>query len=242
MSASQDLINRHLQDLRDQGYSETTVQIASSWLTKCASFFAERSLGELVTDDLVQWHKDLSWRPGPSGKLYSANTINQAVGALRRFYRLEISAGLLKSDPTVGLVTPSVKRTKSQKLSLLPSETRKLLSSLDFDTMDGIRNRAIIGMILETKISRRSCSDIDCSHLQLDTGALLTLGRVREIHSLSAGLLGDLERYLRDARPLLLGTESKPCEALFLNRNGGRFASASIQQMLTAQLKLCGLR
>jgi integrase/recombinase XerD len=186
----------------------------------------------------VAWHKELTWMPGAGGKLYSESSVNQAVGAVRRLYRWALAAGLVEADPTGLLVTRAAKRTRTNRLELLPTESRRLLASPSLETPAGIRDRAIFGVLLEAGISRPACSRIDLKDLQLDTGALMTRGRGQRIHSLSPGLQADVERYLREARPLMLDG-SNP--ALFLNINGDRISSGSIQQALRYHRQLLGL-
>lgn len=232
------MIDEHLESLRREGYSLTTLSVAGTWLRKLSSFCDGRELTQLGPQDLQNWHKSLAWIPGVSGKLYSQNTVNQAVGAARRFYRWALCTGLVEQDPTTGLVTPHAKDAVSPKLRLAPAQVRKFLFSPDLDTPTGIRNRAVLGILLETEISRPACSRLDLHHLQLDTGALLSQGRVRQVHSLSDGLLCDLKRYLDEARPLLVVT---PSPALFLNNRGGRLSPGSVQQILRFHIHRCNL-
>lgn len=232
------MIEDHLQALRRDGASKSTVGCAEVWLQHLWVFCRGRCPSELKSSDLVEWHKELTWIPGPSGKLYSRSSINQAVGAVRRFYRWALAAGRVKEDPTSKLMTRKAKPTRTNRLELSPTEARKLLASPSLETPAGIRDRAIFAILLETGISRPACAGIDLAHLQLDTGALLTKGRGQQIHSLSHGALADLERYLREARPLLLNATNP---ALFLNSHGDRISAGSIQQTLTRHRQLAGL-
>lgn len=228
---------QHLEALSQSGdYSNKTIESARRWLTNLQAFCGDRDPTELRAKDLEQWQKHLVWTPGPSGKLYSPNTVNQAVSVVRRFYRFIGSE--LKADPTRTLLTPGVKKTRRQALDFKPSEVRRLLFSPNLESPAGIRDRAVLGVLLETQISRPACSRIDQKHLCLDTGALLTKCRSQQIHSLSDGLLADLERYLREARPLLV---SEVTAALFLNKNGDRYSGQSIQKMVRFHRQLCDL-
>ena len=82
-----------------------------------------------------------------------------------------------------------------------------------------------------TGISRGACSRINRDHLCFETGALLSRSRCQKIHSLDDGLLADLHRYLREARPLLV-KENTP--ALFLDRYGNRLSTRAIDQLINA--------
>ncbi|MFA7483798.1 MAG: phage integrase N-terminal SAM-like domain-containing protein [Vulcanimicrobiota bacterium] len=233
------VIEEHLASLRESGdYSKATIALAVPWLLHFQKFCGGRDPAELKPKDLEQWHKHLAWNPGPSGKLYSEATVNTAVGAVRRFYRWGLAAGKFQTNPAETLVTPKAKRISSQKLTLEPRQLRKVFSLLEPDTPSSIRDRAVLGVLVETGISRSACSRIDRAHLCFDTGALLTRGRTQQIHSLTDGLLSDLHRYLRDARPLLV-TDITP--ALFLNRSGNRLSAPSIQQLAKKARKLAAL-
>ena len=232
------MIEEHLESLSSGSYSKRTLDVAAVWLKKFSDFCDNRELTELKEQDLQDWHKHLLWVPGINGKLYSQNTVNQAIGVIRRFYRWAVSEGRTKTDPTTKLVTPRVKDAKPSKLELKPSQARKLLASPNLDTVTGTRDRAVLGIILETKISHSACSHIDLDDLQLDIGALFTQGRTRQVHSLSDGLLCDLERYLDESRPLLV---SLPNEAVFLNIHGRRLTGPSIQQLIRYHRNRCEL-
>ncbi len=233
------MIEEHLEALASgREYSKATLSTAQAWLLRFREFCGARCPSELRPADLVAWQRELVWTPGPSGKLYSESSVNQAVGAVRRFYRWAISEGRVKSDPTSELVTRVAKRSRSNRLELRPAEARKLLSLLSVETPSGIRDRAVFAILLETGISRPACARLDLGHFQADTGALLSKGRGQQIHSLSPGLVADIERYLREARPLLLKGRHA---ALFLNTNGDRISGGSIQQSLRRYRQLAGL-
>ena len=75
-----------LAHLKSRGYADSTLAISRSWLERfqgCCS----KSLKELRPKDLEVYHQRLHWEPGPSGKLYSQNTVNQAVGVLKTYFR-----------------------------------------------------------------------------------------------------------------------------------------------------------
>lgn len=235
------MIQAHLEALRRGGrYSRSTISSAALWLSSFEAFRGDHCPSELRSADLERWQKELKWTPGPSGNLYSESSLNQAVGAVRRFYRWALSEGRIKTDPTQGLVTPKAEPTRGNKLEMSATEARKLLSSPSLETPIGIRDRAILGLLIETGISRPACSRLALAHLQFDTGALLSKGRAQRIHSLGPGLLADIERYLREARPLLVRAgENSP--ALFLNIHGDRITANSISQLLRYHRKIASV-
>jgi integrase/recombinase XerD len=235
---SEPSFHRHLEFLEASGdYSQVTISLALAWLLRFEEFCGKRCPLSLQAKDLEDWHKLLTWTPGPSGKLYSQNTVNQAVGTLRRLYRWLLAEGELETDPTRTLLTVKPKRV-SQKPEFSVNEKRQLLASPNKETATGIRDRALLGVLLETRASYQACSAIDLKALCFDTGALLTRGRQQQIHSLSFGVLADLERYLNEARPLLI---QAPNKALFLNQKGERLSKGSVHQVMLRHRKFCEL-
>ncbi|MBI3929964.1 MAG: site-specific integrase [Armatimonadetes bacterium] len=230
------MIDRYLAS--QSSYSRTTLAITRQWLEHLQDFLGDRELHQVRAAELTEWHRGLLWRPGPSGKNYSQSTVNTAVGSVRRFFRWALAEKWVDEDPTRDLKTPGVPRKERGKLS--PSESRKMLEAIDATTQLGTRNRALIGLLMETSIAPPTCSGIDLRHLQMDTGVLLTNGRGRRrLHSLSSGLLLDLEDYLHFARPTL-ARQDEP--ALFVSSKGHRLRAPGIREVLASCALAAGVR
>ena len=217
--------SEYFKHLKDEGrYSVTTLTIISGWLEKLERFAGNRKLAELKAKDLERWRKELAWKAGPSGRMLSENTQNQAVLAVRGFYRWLVANGFVPTDPAEGL---KVRRLpKKAKTSFTVAERRAILGFSDRETAVGIRDRAVLGLLLETGISKPACSSLDLSDLALDIGALMAKGRSGGLRTISDGLSADLERYLRESRPVLVGPGET---ALFVNAKGQRLSQASVQ-------------
>jgi integrase/recombinase XerD len=233
------LISEYLEGLRREGrLAKTTVAINEGWLKRLQAWCAGRELAALKAEDLRDWRQSLAWTPGPSGKLYCESTVNQAVLAIRAFYRWALSQGRLKIDPAAGLKVRAVPRQQKPRLS--GDQMRKLLASPDLDTPLGIRDRAILGLILGLRLSHSAISRLELGHVALDTGALMASGRRGGVYSLWDGLCADLERYLKEARPLLARTGSP--EAFFLNSKGQRMSTESVWGLLDRARHRAGLK
>ncbi len=214
------MIEDYLEENQDR-YSPATLVLRMAWLEDLGR---RGDLLGMTCDDLVEWRKELGWRVNRRGAPYSENTLHQAVGAARSFYRWALEKGLVKSDPTRLLKTAHVKRRPQLKLSA--SQVRQLLAGPDLETFIGIRDRALLGLVVELSLEKRACSRLDLGHLQMDTGALLTVSRGRrQIHSLTESLLSDLRFYLDHSRPHL-AKEGEP--ALFVGRHGGRLSNVGV--------------
>lgn len=230
------MIRAYLETLESQGYAKASVAASKTWLERLERQFPGR-LTELKPADLTAFQQSLRWQPGPSGKLYAENSVNQAVNAVRRFYRWTVDAGLMGKDPSEHLVTRRQPPTARQELT--PAQARKLLLGLDVTTFQGCRDRAILGLALETRASSGALVRLDLEHFQSDVGALLLQGRRREIVSLSDGLCLDLVRYLQEARPAVAGVGER---ALFVgNRKGQRLTNSAFLAIIRIRAEQAGV-
>ena len=220
------MIADFLEYLRHKNYAKNTVILSKKWL----EHFTERypqPVRELKASDLTRYHQSLKWEPGKSGKLYSENTVNQAVGVVKAYFRWCIEQGHLKRSPAEHIVTR--RPPPKEQTVLTPSQTRKLLAWPNLNTPLGLRDRAILGLVVEVQASPGALSRLDLSDFQPDTGAVLLKARKRRIESLGAGLQADLERYIRLSRA---GYVKQRETALFLNQSGKRLASSAVCMVL----------
>ncbi len=226
------MISEFVQHLERKGYSKTTVDISRKWL----EHFTARFPGppdQLKPSDLTRYQKLLGWEPGPSGKLYSENTQSQAIGVIRAFFRWCVDQDHLKKSPADHLKTRAV--PKKERSYLTTVQARKLLALPDLDTSMGLRDRAVLGLIIEEQASPAALARLDLTDFQPDTGAVLLKGRRRRIVSLGPGLQTDLERYIRIGRA---GTAQPHEEALFISRSGTRFNKPGIHAVLAKYCRL----
>jgi integrase/recombinase XerD len=229
------MIEDYLNSLRASGYAGSTVEISRNWL----EHFLSRSPGppaELKPADLTRYHQSLQWEPGPSGKLYSQSTVNQAVGVLKSYFRWCIEQGHLKKCPASHIVTrrPPAK----ERVYLTPTQARVVLELPDLNTPLGLRDRAALGLIIEQQASPATLSRLELVDFQPDTGALLIKGRKRRIVSLGAGLQADLERYIRLGRQ---GYAQPGETALLVSRSGKRMSGQAFRVMLNGYCHRAGV-
>ena len=131
------------------GYSATTLAITRQWTEHLQDFLGPTPLEKASAEQLAEWHRGLLWRPGPSGRNYSQNTVNQAVGSVRRFFRWAREQGLVPRNPSLSLRS---KRGDTHKRLLTPPEARQLLEATERGNLTSTRDRALLGLWTETGI------------------------------------------------------------------------------------------
>ena len=63
-------------------YSAATLNRWGHWLRRLNQ---RGDLCQMKSAELLEWHKEMSWKTNERGVPYSVNTLNQAVVALRSF-------------------------------------------------------------------------------------------------------------------------------------------------------------
>jgi integrase/recombinase XerD len=233
------MISEYLDSVKREGrYSPATLGIVAWWLKSFESYCAGRDPAGLKEKDLLDWCQRLAWTPGPSGKLYSPNTVNQGRQMIRRFYRWAAANGYMTVSPAASFkFNHPPRQPKSEPTN---AQKRSLLAALDLDTPMGIRDRAILGLVFGPKLSHGALAKLELGHVDLDAGALMASGRRGGVQSLSDGLCADLERYLKESRPLLAGPQR--FDAFFLNRFARPLSKESVNAVVMAAHRKSGLR
>lgn len=224
------MIKTYLQELSRRGRHPSTLKLSAFWLERARKFFEPRALLELTAGDLQDWRRALSWTPGPSGKLYAENSINQAVGVMRGFYRWALAEGFIAGDPSVELKTSRFAGKPWSRPSV--EEGLRLLSALRGEEAATLRDRAIFALWLETGLPLSACVGLELGNLRTDLGALKAKGRRAGVYSLSLSLVAELERYLEKARPVLARQAAEGERALFLSSKGTPMSHALIKDHL----------
>lgn len=89
------------------------------------------------------------------------------IAAVREFYKWLTKSGAITADPAVGLSYPKVGRKLPSMMTLDSAE--KLMWAPDFSTFDGVRDAAILSLLLGCGLRREGVSSLNESNLvQMD--------------------------------------------------------------------------
>lgn len=191
------------------------------------------------------WQKS---RPGGSPQLVSATRLDLAsylaelsahhkpatqrrvMSALRRFYRYLLQEQRISEDPTLELGTPGHIDRFPRVLS--EQQVEALLGAPEVETTFGLRDRAMFETLYATGLRVSELVNLRLSEMDLNQGLVRISGKGAKERLVPLGewALEWLNRYLREARPVLLKT---PCDAVFLTR----FGSAMTRQMFWNTIK-----
>jgi integrase/recombinase XerD len=221
----------------DKGLSPNTVSAYRRDLIKFDVFAQKRKLSlEAVTrDDLVDFLAGL-YRL----KLES-RTVARHLVTLRNFFKFAQIHELISTDPTINLESPKIRRSLPGYLRL--EEVEGLLEQPNSTTALGLRDRAMLEVLYSTGLRVSELIGLRVSDLDSKVGCVRCIGKGDKERIVPVGrkALVMVEKYLRDARPKLLG-KLRGSPTLFVNRRGVSLSRVGVWKILSGYGKRAGLR
>jgi site-specific recombinase XerC len=162
---------------------------------------------------------------------YAASTITRRLTSLRRYCRWLVSRGELVADPSHGLSAPSSER---EPTFAARDVVEAVLLAPDYDTVIGVRDRAMLTLLADTGMELGELCTLDLSDVA-EKAETIAVGHDRRCRSV----------YLYSARRPLLGyvhyvRDFQSGEALFLNCRGERIGPGTIRHRVEKYRELVG--
>jgi integrase/recombinase XerD len=221
----------------EKGLSSNTVSAYRRDLIKFDVFAQKRklSLEGVSRDDLVDFLAGL-YRL----KLES-RTVARHLVTLRNFFRFAQVHDLITTDPSINLESPKIRRSLPGYLRL--EEVERLLEQPDSTTALGVRDRAMLEVLYSTGLRVSELIGLRVSDLDSKVGCVRCIGKGDKERIVPVGrkALIMVEKYLRDARPKLLG-KLRGSPTLFVNRRGVSLSRVGVWKILSGYGKRAGLR
>jgi integrase/recombinase XerD len=148
---------------------------------------------------------------------------------------------LISEDPSVNLESPKIRRSLPGYLRL--EEVERLLEQPDAKTPFGLRDRAMLEVLYSAGLRVSELVGLRVSDLDTKVGCVRCIGKgdKERIVPIGKKALGMVERYLRDARPKMIGKfAGNP--TLFVNRRGKALSRVGVWKILSAYGRRAGLR
>jgi integrase/recombinase XerD len=221
----------------EKGLSVNTVMAYRRDLAKFNVFVQKRKLAlEGVTrDDLVDF------LAGMYREKLESRTVARHLVTLRNFFRFLQVQELITADPSLNLESPKIRRNLPGYLRL--EEVERLLAQPDTKTALGLRDLAMLEVLYSSGLRVSELIGLRVTDLDAKVGCIRCIGKGDKERIVPAGrkALGIAEKYLRDARPKLLG-KGVSSPALFVNRRGKSLSRVGVWKILSAYGRRAGLR
>lgn len=150
----------------------------------------------------------------------SPRSVARAIACYRGFYRFLVIDGRVRTSPADDLRPPRAWKSLPRHLSV--EEVDRLLAQPDVKTPRGLRDRALIELLYATGLRVSELTRLRPGDVNLEASYLTCTGKGEKQRIVPMGDEAThwVRRYLRDARPALLGKRRSP--RLFVNaRRGG---------------------
>jgi integrase/recombinase XerD len=216
VSTAYHLVDAYLTHLRiERRLADHTLESYSRDLQRLGEFAAgvEKPLSRLDRHDLERFVDSLM------NEGLSPRSVARMVAAVRGFYRFAVLAQHLGANPADDLQAPRAWPGLPKFLGV--EEVEQLIRQPDVSTPRGLRDRALIEVLYATGLRVSELIRLRASDLNLDAGYLSTTGKGNKQRIVPIGEQAAewLTRYIRDARPVLVGKRSSPW--LFVNARRG---------------------
>jgi integrase/recombinase XerD len=223
------LIDRFLDALwLEDGLSANTLSAYRRDLTLFALSLPSRGLVTVTESDLQAY---FAARHAET----RATTANRRLTVFRRFFRWAVREGLLPADPTVRML--SAKQPLRVPKTLSEAEVEAMLAAPLVDTPLGLRYRAMLELIYACGLRVTELVSLKVFQVSLSEGVLRVMGKGSKERLVPFGAVAAewLDRYLAQARPVLLGSQLN--EALFVTARGSTSGEAMTRVMFWTLVK-----
>lgn len=171
----------------------------------------------------------------------SATSQARIISGIKAFYKYCLLENISKTDPTLLLEAPKLKRALPDTLSF--EEIELIIEAIDHSKPEGQRNRAIIETMYSCGLRVSELVNLCISNLYLDTGFIKVLGKGNKERLVPIGRraikhIGIYRKNIRSHITIQKGNE----DILFLNRRGSKLSRVMIFLMLKELAAAAGIR
>lgn len=170
---------------------------------------------------------------------YSVRTLARRLSCLRQFYSYLNREGMMDRDPSSRVESPRLGRPLPK--SLTETEVEQLLEAPDINTDLGLRDKAMLEVLYATGLRVSELVSMTISQINSRQGLVRVTGKGNKERLVPLGLeaLDWLQRYLKDARPVIV--KNKPVDALFVNRRGAQMTRQAFWYLIKRYARITGI-
>ena len=223
----------------EKSMSENSVSAYLMDLEKFTLFLEQshnlKSPAEIQMNDL---QKFLKWVGGFG---LTESTQARMISGLRSFFKYCLIENIVRTDPSLLVEAPKLKRTLPDILSF--EEIEQIMAQIDLSRSEGARNRAILETIYSCGLRVSELVNLRLSCLYLDVGFIRVIGkgdkeRLVPIGSSAIRYINIYKNEIRVHIPVMHGFE----DILFLNRRGKKLTRVMIFLMLKTLVEKAGIK
>jgi integrase/recombinase XerD len=230
-----DLAEKYQRHLTVRNYAPGTIRGNLFYLNRFLSFLKERGIREIsgVTKDVIQaYQTDLYERINRRGEPNSVASQNNAMKAVKSFFRFLAKEGYLIGDP--GRDVSYARAPKRLPRSILTqTEAKKVLHAPDVKTVLGYRDRTLLEVLYSTGIRKEEAINLEVRDVDCHDGFLrVNQGKGGKDRVVPVGRIACryLENYVLAVRPCLIRDPRN--DHLFLSLKGNKLSKNMLWEIV----------
>lgn len=216
----------------EKGLSRNTVLAYSSDLKRYFRYLAKtgKHLAALKHDDIT----DFLWEQKQEG--LQPRSLYRMVETLRQYHRFLLAENLLASDPTANVEPPKLPAKLPGHLSM--QEVDALLAAPAGDSIQEVRNKAMIELLYATGLRVSELVSLDLASVDLSLGYVRVIGKGNKERIVPVGKKACecVQRYL-----VMRAKKYPDAEGLFLSQKGGKLNRIEFWRQLKAYARAAGI-
>ena len=227
----------------EKGYSDNTINAYRNDLMALADFAEKELSGQGPGTSWKQFTRQnmLSHLLFLKERGYVPTTIARKVAASRSFFGFLVAEGIIKSDPTENMSSPTVGKSLPKPIPI--NQVRLLLEQpAKLSTSEAKRDRAMLELLYASGMRISELVALNMGDVNMEGDYFVRCfgkGRKERIVPLYEQVVKTIKEYIDEERPKLL--RSKKDNALFLNARGDRLTRQGFWQKLKEYAKTAGL-
>jgi len=167
------------------------------------------------------------------------SSINRCIVSIKQFFKYLMLENIIKTDPTADLVSPRMKTTIPDVLSL--EDIEKILNVPDLTKFEGIRDSAMLEVLYASGLRVTELVELKQVNINYDHGYLIVMGKGSKERIVPIGLtsIKKINDYFELSRPHLVKNELS--DYLFITRRGTCFTRQGFWKLIKAYAKEAGI-
>ncbi|MBE7064904.1 MAG: hypothetical protein E7384_03710 [Ruminococcaceae bacterium] len=230
------MLNKYVEYLRDNTeLSENTVNSYKYDIDGFLSYCKNLGLNEPTNSAVMSYIVYMNTQ----GK--SPATVMRCISAVKKFGKYMTEQGVIDQDICAGIKLPKTE-SKNSVGRAGESDISKLLSSINQNSIKGMRDYAMICLVASSGIQASEITELDLSNFN-GYGMMIEVTKkgCNQFYPLSEDVCRAIERYVKFCRPLIISDNET---SLFVNTNGKRMTRQGFWKIIRmykekASIKSC---
>ncbi len=164
----------------------------------------------------------------------------RVISGIKSFFKYLMIEEKIEKDPTAMLESPKIGRKLPDVLSI--DEIERMVTQIDVDTQEGLRNRAIVETLYSSGLRVSELVDLKISNLEFDSNYIKVEGKGSKERLVPIGrnAMADIREYIATTRNNV-NIKPEAQDIVFLNKFGGKLSRIMIFNIIKTVVAEAGI-